>query len=265
MDHQAIEKIQSLALAAHIGNPGTDVPTMLVPKGYELLSLEQFDGAPARFRGTFSTESIEDYANYVNAEDEARVFVDVDDMRATAFFDLGHPGLPGHGEHKARLKLEKTAPYAACLSANGAQFAQKELAHWIEDWHHCITGEDSNGVEMTPKQLANAVRKIEIKATSERSHEDGDWNTRRSGMDALDASTGDQTPAIIRFHCQPYDDLSHRTFEMRVSILTDDKPRLKLRIIGLEAMQEEIAKEFKQVLERELEESATLLLGNFSK
>jgi uncharacterized protein YfdQ (DUF2303 family) len=266
MDHQAIDKIQQLVHAAMIGNPGTDVPTLLVPDGYSLESLEKYQENPSRFRGTFSTESIEDYGNYVNAEDEARVFVDVDAMRAAAFFDLGNPSAPGHGEHRAYLKLEATGAYVACLAAHDSSFAQKELAHWIEDWHHCITGIDSNGEDLTAKQLANAVRKIEIKATSERSHEDGDWNTKRSGMDALDASAGDATPDIIRFHCVPYEGLAFRTFEMRVSILTDEiKPKLKLRIIGLETAQEEMAKEFKQVLADELEESATLLLGSFSK
>ncbi|CAO1663442.1 DUF2303 domain-containing protein [Halomonas sp. NYA30] len=266
MDHQAIEKIEALVHAAQIGNPGTYEPTMLVPKGYELQSLERFMDSPTRFRGTFATSSIEDYGHYVNAEDEARVFVDIDAMRAKAFFDLGNPVAPGHGAHTASLSLEKTGAYEACLQANGSSFAQKELAHWIEDWHHCIKGIDSNGQDLTAKQLANAVRKIEIKATSERSHEDGDWNTKRSGMDALDASAGDSTPDIIRFTCIPYEGLSERTFEMRVSILTDDtKPRLKLRIIGLETAQEEMAKEFKRVLQDELEENATLLLGSFSK
>lgn len=266
MDHQAIEKIQALVHAAEIGNPGTFEPTMLVPEGYKLQSLEAFMDSPTRFRGSFATNSIEDYGNYVNAEDEARVFVDVDAMRAKAFFDLGNPATPGHGEHTASLRLEKTSAFEACLSANGTSFAQKELAHWIEDWHHCITGIDSNGEEMTAKQLANSVRKIEIKATQERSHEEGDWNTKRSGMDALDATAGTATPDIIRFHCLPYEGLTYRTFEMRVSILTDDiKPKLKLRIIGLETAQEEMAKEFKQVLADELEENATLLLGSFSK
>ena len=266
MDHQAIDRIQSLVHAAMIGNPGTDVPTLLVPEGYTLKSLEQFQETPSRFRGAFATSSIEDYGNYVNAEDVARVFVDIDAMRAKAFFDLGNPGLPGHGEHTASLSLEKTGAYEACLQANGSSFAQKDLAHWIEDWHHCITGIDSFGEAMSAKQLANAVRKIEITTTSERRHEEGNWNTKREGMDALDANTGASTPDIIRFTCIPYEGLSERMFEMRVSILADDiKPKLKLRIIGLETAQEEMAKEFKRVLQEELEENATLLLGSFSK
>ncbi|WP_159340737.1 DUF2303 family protein [Vreelandella aquamarina] len=266
MDHQAIEKIEALVHAAQIGNPGTDTPTMLVPKGYELQSLENFQQSPARFRGSFTTSSIEDYAAYVNEEDESRVFVNVDAMSAKAFFDLGNAAEPGHGDHTATLTLEKTSAFVACLNAHESAFGQKELAHWIEDWHHCITGIDSNGVEMTAQKLAAAVRRIEIKATSERVSEDRDWGSSRSGMDALDASAGDSTPDIIRFHCLPYEGLSFRTFDIRVSILADDsKPRLKLRIIGLEAVKEEMAKEFKDVLAKELDEHSTLLLGAFKK
>lgn len=265
MDSQAIEKIQALVHASQIGSPGTDVPTMLVPQGYNLASLEKYQEAPSRFRGTYATSSIEGYASYINAQAAASVFVDTDDMEALAFFDLGDAEAPGHAEHRARIVLMKTAPYVACLRAHGNAFGQKELAHWIEDWHHAITGEDSSGAEMTAKQLANAVRRIEVKATSERTHEEGDWNAKRTGLDAIDASAGQATPAFIRFSCLPYEGLSVRTFDLRVSILTDDsKPRIKLRVIGLEGIQEEMAKEFKQVLERKLSpESARLLLGAF--
>ncbi|TFH86628.1 DUF2303 family protein [Billgrantia azerbaijanica] len=267
MDANTIEKIQSLVHAAEIGHPGTDVPTMLVPEGYKLASLEKYQDAPSRFRGTFSTRSIEDFAAYVNDQDVAQVFVDIDRMRASALFDLGNAAAPGHGEHRSLLELQRTAPYAACLNAHGSAFGQKELAHWIEDWHDHIEGESTNGNTLSPKQLANMVRKIEIKATSERTHEDGDWNAKRTGLDALDASAGEDTPAVIRFTCLPYEGLSLRTFDLRVSILTDDsKPKIKLRIMGLEGIQEEMAKEFKDVLESQLHpDTVRLLLGGFTK
>lgn len=267
MEAQALEKLIALAHAGQIGNPGTDVPTMLVPNGYSLESLEAFQDFPSRFRGTYSTSSIEDYAAYVNGEADARVFVDTDDMDAEAFFDLGQAVAPGHGEHRALLKLQRTAPYTACLDAHDRAFGQKELAHWIEDWHAHITGESTSGKELTPKQLATMVRRIEVKASSERTHEEGDWNTQSSGLDALDARTGEDTPAFIRFACLPYEGLRLRTFDLRVSILTEEgkPPRLKLRITGLEGIQEEIAKEFKAVLGDHLGDHATLLLGNFTK
>ncbi|MCH4563377.1 YfdQ family protein [Halomonas sp. EGI 63088] len=266
MDSQAIEKIESLVHAAAIGNPGTDVPTMLVPAGYSLESLERYQQAPSRFRGTYATRSIEDFAAYIHAQTAPQVFVDIDDMDALAFFDLGDPAAPGHAEHRARLALQKTAPYQAALQAHERAFGQKELAHWIEDWHSHIEGESSQGHELSPKQLANLVRKIEIKATAERTHEEGDWNAKRTGLDALDASTGTDTPAVIRFTCLPYEGLQLRTFDLRVSILTDDeKPRIKLRIMGLEGIQEEIGAEFKQVLHAHLGDHATLLLGNFKR
>lgn len=266
MEAQALDRIVALVHAGQIGNPGTDVPTMLVPQGYELASLEKYGIAPSRFRGKYSTQSIEDFSTYINNHETASVFVDTDDMSALAFFDLGDPDIPGHGEHRAGLKLKKNAAFVAALHAHGTAFGQKELAHWIEDWHHCITGEDTDGKEMTSKTLANAVRRIEIKASSERTHEDGDFNASRSALDQLDARAGAATPAVIRFACIPYEGLKVRTFELRVSILTGDNvPKLKLRIIGLEGVQEEMAKEFKAVLASQVNEHAELLLGNFDK
>lgn len=266
MEAQALERIIALAHASQIGDPGTDVPTMLVPEGYKLQSLEKYQPTPARFRGTFATQSIADFAQYVNAEAVARVFIDTDNMDGLAYFDLGTTAQPGHGEHRASLALMKTAPHRAVLDAHERSFGQKDLAHWVEDWHHCIKGESTSGETLSAKQLANVVRRIEIKASSERTHEDGDWNASRSGLDALDASAGTDTPAFIHFTCLPYEGLQVRTFEMRVSLLTDgDKPKIKLRVMGLEGLQEEMAKEFKDVLENHLEEHATLLLGNFSK
>ncbi|WP_282235665.1 DUF2303 family protein [Salinicola endophyticus] len=265
-DAEALDKLQDLTQAATIGHPGTHVPTMLVPRGYDLVSLEKYMENPGRFRGNFATSSIEDYADYVNHESSSRVFVDIEKMKAKAFFDLGTHLDPGHGDHTATLALEKTAAYAAMLDADGKAFAQKDLAHWVEDWHANIEGEDSNGTSLSPMQLAAAVRRIEIKASSERTHEEGDWNSSRSGLDQLDARSGDATPAIIRFSCTPYEALSQRTFTLRVSILTDDtKPRLKLRVTGLSADQELIAQEFKHVLGQHLADGATLLLGTFAK
>lgn len=266
MEAATLDKLQDLIQASTIGNPGTDVPSILVPNGFALKSLESLMDTPSRFRGQFSTTSIEDYAEYINAEEESRVFVDIEKMRAAAFFDLGTATVPGHGEHTATLTLEKTAPFAALLHADGTASAQKELAHWIEDWFANIEGEDSKGVSLSPGELGAAIRRIEIKATSERTHEDNDWNASRSGLDQLDAKTGGATPSIIHFTCTPYEGLSSRTFSLRVSIIADDqKPFLKLRIIGLEAEKELIAQEFKQVLKGQLGEGATLLLGNFSK
>ncbi|KAA0017132.1 DUF2303 family protein [Salinicola corii] len=265
-DADALDKLQDLTQAANIGHPGTHVPTMLVPRGYDLVSLEKYMENPGRFRGNFATSSIEDYAAYVNAEDKSRVFVDIDSMRAKGFFDLGTHLDPGHADHTATLALDKTAPFAALLNADGTAYGQKDLAAWIEDWNGNIEGEDSTGDSMSPNQLAAAVRRIEIKASSESAHEDNDWSASRSGLDRLDANTGARTPAIIRFSCIPYEGLSLRTFALRVSIIADDqKPKLKLRLIGLEAVKEEIAQEFKRVLASHLGANATLLLGNFNK
>lgn len=63
----------------------------------------------------------------------------------------------------------------------------------------------------------------------------------------------------------PYEGLGERTFTLKLSILTGgDKPALKLRWVGKEVQQEEIAQEFKAVLTEKVGTAASLTLGTFS-
>ena len=49
-------------------------------------------------------------------------------------------------------------------------------------------------------------------------------------------------PATILFTCNPYHGLDDREFVVRVSILTGgDKPKISLRIVKLEANEEDMA------------------------
>ena len=53
--------------------------------------------------------------------------------------------------------------------------------------------------------------------------------------------------------------------ELRVAILTNhDEPRLTLRILSLEAVQEDITREFKALLLQELDGAADLSIGAFT-
>jgi Uncharacterized conserved protein (DUF2303). len=58
--------------------------------------------------------------------------------------------------------------------------------------------------------------------------------------------------------------LSVRNITLRVSIITSGaQPMLKLRWVGEEVQREEIAQEFKSVLDAQIGEAAKLILGTF--
>ena len=62
----------------------------------------------------------------------------------------------------------------------------------------------------------------------------------------------------------PYEGLTVRNITLRVSIITSGaQPMLKLRWVGEEVQREEIAQEFKSVLDAQIGEAAKLILGTF--
>ncbi|EPZ3475973.1 DUF2303 family protein, partial [Escherichia coli] len=59
--------------------------------------------------------------------------------------------------------------------------------------------------------------------------------------------------------------LGNREFTLRLSILTSEQPVLVLRIVRVEAAEEEIAKEFRDLLKERFEEEDILtFIGTFS-
>ena len=62
----------------------------------------------------------------------------------------------------------------------------------------------------------------------------------------------------------PYEGLAARTFILRISIRTGEKPTLMPRWAMQEQNEEDMAQEFKQVLLNELSEVADLTVGTFA-
>ncbi len=63
-------------------------------------------------------------------------------------------------------------------------------------------------------------------------------------MESVEAKTKDIMPVAFEFKCVPFEGLKERPFKLRLSIITGDRPVLVLRIIQLEAVQEDMANEF---------------------
>ncbi len=55
-------------------------------------------------------------------------------------------------------------------------------------------------------------------------------------------------PVAFDAKCVPFEGLKERPFKLRLSIITGNSPVLVLRIIQLEAVQEEMANEFRDLL-----------------
>ena len=246
LDSGTFQQVKDLVLSGYHLNdiPGLACPTALLPQNTSVESLERFAFERFRFRGAMDTTSIDDFVRYSVAyaqeEEKARCFIDADNMLARSIFNIGTLDNPGHADNVASIKLKKTAPFRALLSINGDHLNQKKIAEWLEDWSDTI-------------QQTNAA-----------DHEDGDFSGKKSLMQSIEASSKDVMPVAFEFKCVPYEGLGERRFSLRNSLLKSSDPVFVLRIVQLEAQEEAIANEFRDLLVGKFDgKPVETFIGNF--
>lgn len=270
LDGGAIQQVKDLVLSGyHLGDiGGLACPTAMLPKDVSVESLERFGLARFRFRGAMDTTSIDDFVRYsvgyASAEEPARCFIDAQNMSARSVFNIGTLDNPGHADNVSTIKLKQTAPFRALLAINGDRLNQKQIAEWLEDWSDYLSAFDAEGNVMSISQAAQAVRRITIQQATQADHEDGDFSGKKSLMQSIEASSKDVMPVAFEFKCVPYEGLGERAFSMRNSLLKSSEPCFVLRIIQLEAQEEAIANEFRDLLIGKFNEKPVdTFIGNF--
>lgn len=268
LDNTAIQEIVNLTNTAFCLDPikHTDCPAVLLPSGAITFDLEHLMVNRYRFRGDMNTTCIGDFAKYSKgyAGEGVRCFIDADEMRATTVFNIGTLDKPGHADNRAHLQLKKTSPFRSLLEANGTKYRQKAMAEWIEDWNDFLKAYDAKDQLMDIRQAAGAVRRLTIEAKRNADYEDQDMSASRSVMESVEAKSKDVMPSYFEFECIPYEGLTNRTFRLRFSILTSDEPVLVVRVIQLETAEEEMAKEFRDLLVGKFEgQQIETFIGSF--
>ncbi|MGQ4775164.1 YfdQ family protein [Citrobacter freundii] len=270
LDSGTFKQVKDLVLSGYHLNDihGLACPTALLPEGTGVESLERFSLERFRFRGAMTTTSIDDFARYskgyTSASEPARCFIDADNMTASSVFNIGTLDNPGHADNVASITLKKTAPFRALLQIDGQRLKQKQIAEWLEDLSDYLLAFDADGNTMQISQAAQAVRRITIQQATQQDHETSDFAGKKSLMQSVEASSKDVMPVAFEFKCVPYEGLGERRFSLRNSLLTSDEPCFVLRIIQLEAQEEEIANEFRDLLISKFEgESVETFIGNF--
>ena len=217
-----------------------------LPDDFTVHDLEKYMHLRRRARGTMTTQSITDFAAYTtnHGDDGTTVFVNPEDMRATAVLNLGTPTEPGHADNRAKLDPKSTAAYRALLAmASGAGQSQLKVAEFLEDWAPLIKCFNDAG-PIAASQAIAAIRKITIESLRKLESEEQSLSASRSAFEQVSATSKDPIPTTIYFECQPYADLAERLFVLRLGVLTGgDKPMVNLRIIKHEGHLEEMARE----------------------
>jgi uncharacterized protein YfdQ (DUF2303 family) len=241
----------------------------------KLHSLERFNVGRERYRGALATTSIDDFSSYVDSANPhedipgfgAVGFVDIDNMAAKVFFNLGTVESPGHGDWNATLTMQPTAAYKALHAIDSQRLDQTKLTEWLEDWSDFLVADfppDAAGDSTLVRAVAS-IRKMKISNKSESTSNVGDFAAQRSAMEEVEAKSADLLPVGFRLATEPYEGLSTRSFALKLSVLTGgEKPLLVLRWQRKEAAIEAIAREFKSVLASKLGEKVPLTIGNFN-
>jgi uncharacterized protein YfdQ (DUF2303 family) len=254
MDASAIKEIQESAnipaLLEQVDD-GLEGAVAIIPESMRLVSLEAYMPKATRYRGKFDTSSINDFEDYSKKfkQNGSICFVHPDDVKAKTVLDLGTLDLPGHSDHVAILKLNKTAAFDALLEVNGYNMPQKKAAEFLEEWASEIKVTSQNGEEMPILRAASAIRDITIDAARMTNNKVSDFGESSSAMERIEAKNEHALPSILKFSCVPYHGLRVRVFLVRFSILTGgDRPAVIMRILHLESQREDMAEEFKGLL-----------------
>lgn len=280
MEKSAIEAIQESTAVTGVNDRiamhAMALPVVAMPDSLKAVDLEKYLRCRARFRGQFSTKTVTSFGDYANNNTDTThrraVFIDANEMKARLVLNLGSTVYAGHCDHTATLQLEKTAAYTALLEFVGRQITQRDAAEFIEDWRSCLTAwgeEDADGEQqgIPLVKALHAIRSLTIEATAKHDSDVRNMGETTSSMASIDAKSVHQIPAQLEFTCEPYAGLSKRTFALRVSIITQAKPMIVLRIIRAEEHQEEMAKEFQELITKELSEKSPDVesyIGNFA-
>ncbi|MFV7497262.1 YfdQ family protein [Klebsiella michiganensis] len=270
LDSGTFQQVKDLVLSGyHLEDiNGLACPTVLRPENTSVESLERFSLERFRFRGAMDTTSIDDFVrysvSYAQEEEKARCFIDADNMLARSIFNIGTLDKPGHADNVASIKLKKTAPFRALLAINGDHLNQKQIAEWLEDWSDYLLAFDAGGNTMTIAQAAQAVRRVTIQQATQADHEDSDFIGKKSLMQSIEASSKEVMPVAFEFKCVPYEGLGERRFSLRNSLLKSSDPVFVLRIVQLEAQEEAIANEFRDLLVGKFDgKPVETFIGNF--
>lgn len=250
----------------------TEFPVAAVPNGLSLVSLEPYQAARNRFRGTYETSLISDFGSYsvMRCSDDLslapQTFVDVSRLRAVTFFNMTGAG---HCDDRAALSMERTAAYEAYLSLSTRSFTQRQMVEFLDSWLHCLHpmhGEDGSASAMTMAAAIAAIRRIDIKAESSSVNQVHDMGGRRSTLESVEASSAAQMPTHFLMRFKPAEELDDQVVHLHLSVRSDSegKPALSLRSRSHGVVLENIAADFERRVRSELGQGARVFRGSFN-
>ncbi len=270
MNQEAIQEIA--AIVASSQTVDFDANGVALPDSVTLHDLERFHPTRRRFRGAFSAQNVDTFAEFVNGRDEAfpSVFIDPENMKATAYFDfVVGSGEPGHCEFTASISPQNLPEYAAAVKANITAYKQRDLLDWLQDWRHCLTArfvdESGENKDIPIDKAIARLRNVDFTATATNEHEEQNFASGRSSMARIAAKAKDgNLPVGFEITVIPYPGFSARVLFLRLGLKNPDSPTFSLTIESFDYVKQQIAEEFQAMTADALSDKASVYIGSFN-
>lgn len=171
VDGSAVSEIRNLAITAH--NPGTDIPSAIVPHDHDLTSLEKFQLQPSLIRQQVNLIAVSSLIAYVNKFKDPRtaIFADNTKTKIVAVLDYHESAeLPSWSSHRAIYDCPFSKEWKEWAALDGSAMRQVEFGEFIEKHIGDIapvgdTYAGPSGTELLEMVLAfSETRKSEFKS-----------------------------------------------------------------------------------------------------
>lgn len=278
LTQDAVKEITSLSVAASAASAlesfnadsKGSTPAIVLPDHYSLKDIEHLQATPNEFRGTYETNNLEEFIDYVIQyanKEESSIFIDADKMSAKAIIDHGTLEQPLWGRHKAVLILEKENEYAELLYKNDKFLKQSEFVFFIEEYKDNIVFIDAEDGIVNFKDGLRSLRSLKLDHINNKTQELENFSVARSALESIEIKSANQPlPAGFIFTCVPYDGLSKVEFVAILrAVVSSNEILLKYKLYQVNAIQKAISEEYKALLSKELTENISIHIGKFSK
>jgi uncharacterized protein YfdQ (DUF2303 family) len=248
---------------------------VLLPAGMTLATLEPFMERPARTRGTYTTNRIEDFTAYCekviasghapHGAGNAHLFVDENAATPVAkmVFDFGSVVAPMWREDRAVLVVEPSPEYAE-LSAlmDAGAVRQDAFVDFVDDWASQCTFLRPDGKPIDAAIAKTEFADLTVDAVRSMRSKVTDFQREKSAVEKL--SMGKGLPNRLLFACRPWKCVSGRQVTVRLSAFESGGTlALKLTHVGAVALREALVDELTARLDEAFSGTATVVRGTF--
>lgn len=264
---EAMKHIEDMAKAGDlIEAPNAKFDAVLIPDDMKIETTEHLQKFKNRFRGSFKTDLISGFSEYVNKQLSKTCFVHSQKATAIAIFDLGTTEEPGHCKHDAEVSLSQTAAFTALNKFISERQSQLDLVVFLEDWSFTITAKAADDKEMDINEAISAVRSIDIEAITRAGSEVQAFSSTKSINEKIEAKSGwKPLPGWVVFTCVPYHGLDEHDFPMRIQLSPcRGEISFNMNVTNYDHILESVVEEFREKIVAEIDDEAEIFTGSFT-